>query len=515
MFEVYEFDRKHFDVAVATGNFPIESVGSDEHVDYLYRYLNNREIAARTIVKEFDYIDGDFLQDFAAYYVSCFSEYDRHCNRLHFFSESFSRVHFEAILTGRTKSKHLKRLRKSYLGFIVIRPLPDAIIGRTQLKTYASDNGRRHYEALVDYDVNLFGLKLRVRSLAFQEQDKVLSACATVALWSCFQKTSRLFGTAAPRPPKITLDATSAVFDRRSFPSSGLYIEQICSAIQRNGLDPEVFGLAAMTDAPVASLLYGYLRAGLPVLVVVKVDDLGSHALTVAGYSLRTKQVHDDETGAASPIPLIGRRIDEFYAHDDQQGPFSRLKFYPPSMPGEPPSFEGSWRRDDATACTLTPTQVIVPVYPKIRLHYLQALDWVNEMNAAVQGVARATGNELLEWDVYLTTTNDYKKRLRNDGLLNTRRLQHLLTTPQPRFFWCCVAQTDREKAIVELLIDATGFANSFPVMAINFYDETFATILVVVTPSSADVIQKSLRKLIHEEYRDRHGPVSKAATTD
>lgn len=34
------------------------------------------------------------------------------------------------------------------------------------------------------YDVNLFGIKLTINSIAFQEQDKVVAACATTAIWT-------------------------------------------------------------------------------------------------------------------------------------------------------------------------------------------------------------------------------------------------------------------------------------------------------------------------------------------
>jgi hypothetical protein len=514
VFEISVFSRRTFDVALATPQFPLDAVASDDHADYLYRYLDNVDIRAKTIVKEFEYVDGDFLQDFASYYVSCFTPYDRYCNRVHFFSNEFSRSEFEAIISGMAQPKHLRRFRKSYLGFIVIKSLPDTIIGRTQLKTYGDDHGRRHYRAIVDYDVHLFGVSLRVRSLAFQEQDQVLSACATVALWSCFQKTSRLFGTPAPRPPKITMDATASFFDRRSFPSSGLYVEQICSAIRQNGLDPEVFGAAAMSEAPVASLIYGYVSVGLPVLLIVKVDDRGWHAVTVTGYSLRQELVHHSESLDESALPLIGRRIDEFYAHDDQHGPFARLKFVPATRDNNTPHFEGSWQRDDATPCELVPTQIIVPVYPKIRLAYLQALKWVNEINPSAQAVSQASGIGTLEWDVHLTTTNEYKTAIRRQRPLNERRLQYILTKQQPRFFWRCIARTEGAKPVFELLIDATGFAKSFPVLTLNYHDDTFAGILVAVTPASANLITSELRKLIHEEYRDRNGPVSKTAGT-
>jgi hypothetical protein len=119
--------------------------------------------------------------------------------------------------------------QKSYLGFTVARPLPGAVIGRTALITYPNDGGRRHYTALRAYKANFFGIELQVQSLAFQEQDKALAACATVALWSCFHKASELFQTPAPTPAEITRAANRLVNQVRPLPSHGLEVHQMCT----------------------------------------------------------------------------------------------------------------------------------------------------------------------------------------------------------------------------------------------------------------------------------------------
>jgi len=76
-----------------------------------------------------------------------------------------------------------KQLDSNYLGFMVLKPLPQTIVGRTCFKTYPDDGNRRHFPTLHKYSSNLFGLPLTVNSLAYQEQDKVVAACATSALW--------------------------------------------------------------------------------------------------------------------------------------------------------------------------------------------------------------------------------------------------------------------------------------------------------------------------------------------
>src|SRR5204863_7244610 len=117
-----------------------------ERAKYLYRYLH--DLVAQTIVVEKRYVDGDYLEDFASYYVRCFKPYERQCKRLHFFSLSITAAQFEQFVLGRLANKDRKAIEDAYLGFCVARPLPNAIVGRTILATYprhASSERTRSY----------------------------------------------------------------------------------------------------------------------------------------------------------------------------------------------------------------------------------------------------------------------------------------------------------------------------------------------------------------------------------
>lgn len=106
-------------------------------------------VGVRTIVVEDPYIDHDYLDDFAAYYVRCFHPYKRHCTRLHFFAESFDEPRFwEAVRVP--DGRGAADLVESYRGFVVVRPLPQSVIGRTALAHYESDNGRRHFTTMIE-----------------------------------------------------------------------------------------------------------------------------------------------------------------------------------------------------------------------------------------------------------------------------------------------------------------------------------------------------------------------------
>jgi hypothetical protein len=439
------------------------------------------------MVVEAEYTDADFLDDFSEYYVRCYPNYSRRCRRLHFFrkaplvDDAFSR-----LVRGAATKEEEDAFRQSYLGFIVARPLPRAVIGRTVLRTYESNGGRRNYTCTRKYPVNLFGIPLSVDGLAFQEQDTVLAACATVALWSCFQKTAALFGTRTPTPAAITNVAGQALHLGRPIPSHGLISFEVCRAIRHYELEPELIDLRdrRFRSVPFISLLYGYLRMGLPVILGVEIEKVGRHAIALTGYSFSRERQHTAETielaeGRGSQhVPLSGLHISAFFGHDDQIGPFSRLKVVTPKSgsEGEPRTIylESSWIDPDTKRILkLSPMQVIIPVYHKIRLTFVDVYRWVTVFLPALRYHFGTV--EPLEWDVYLTFSNDVKGLMRKSALRKDDFLESLLVDPHPRFVWRAILKFG-EVGLVELLFDATGFARSFPLYRVVWHSQDFAS---------------------------------------
>jgi hypothetical protein len=501
--------------ALASDECPLPLIGSDPHALYFTEYLE--DIGAQTIVVEPEYVDGDYLEDYAAFYVACFHPYERFCRRVHFFKKDFDKQYFEERLRGPFNDDEYKAFSEAYLGFIVARPLPQAIIGKTVLATYGDDDGRRHYTATKWYGVNLFGMPLGVESMAFQEQDRVVAACATVALWSCFQKTSEMFGTAAPRPPRVTADATQSIFAKRVLPSDGLTSSQICSAIRQNGLEPEVFvadKLAA--TVPLVSLMYGYLSYGLPLLMIARIQGYTdqAHAFAFNGFSQLAKQhavelilPPDPQTGACQEAPrFTGARINELYAHDDQIGPFSHLYVHPPTVVGKTSTFTGSWpvpRTEDAAV--IEPLHIIVPIYKKIRLSYIEAYLVVTQIRAVLEKTLLRNNVSVsyAEWDLRLTDTSAYKEEIGREKALPSDRVRYLLCEPQPRYFWRSTL-TLAGTRVAEFLIDATEFGKSNPLFGVNYFHERVRTAFfsdLEALPTNSRFTPK-LKETLLTEYR-------------
>lgn len=492
-------------------------------VKYLYGYLT--DLGASTIVVEDPYTDADFLDDYTAYYARCFSSYGRRCKRLHFFRRGFTEESLRDLLRTSLTKDEKDALQADYVGFVVARPLPETIIGRSVLKTY-DQNGRRQFPVTREYKVNLFGIELAVQGLAFQQQDTVLAACATVSLWSAFHKAADLFGTAIPTPAVITRAATQAAHYGRPIPQHGLRVEEICSAIRYDGLEPEVVDLQQTQDVPLASLLYGYLRAGLPVVLVVGVPQRGWHAITLTGFSLGdSSQRRQEVPGNATIVPMVGMRIEKFYGHDDQIGPNARLVVEDSPIDGRavttkcPIKFESSWKDPDGKPF-LYPVAVVMPVYNKIRLTFLDLQSWIAPLHAVFASVLPEGFR--VEWDVHLIFSNEFKKRVKDDSNLVGTVRESLLLTHQPRFWWRA-AFTCAGLEFCDLLFDATGIARSFPLSAIVWRVESFAAYIgkLLENPTTQAAMCQMLRSDRYIQFlrrsidlRDRPGELLESHLT-
>ncbi len=433
---------------------------------YLHQYLEY--LGAMTIVTEHDYIDADYLDDFASFYVKSFAHIPNRCRRLHFFTTQFDTDAFGQMVRGEVDSSPLQN---HYLGFVVARPLPSALIGRTVVKTYPTDGNRRWYTCLRPYPVNLFGIDLMLDSLAFQEQDTSLAACATVALWSCFQKTRDMFHSGLPSPVIITRAANRILRSARPFPSRGLTIEQVCNAIASVGLDPEVYRVQAAL--PLVSMAYSYLKLGVPVMLIFLVPNVGLHGVALNGFSLRDSVQLVHEGGSGVLPALIGKRIDEFYCHDDQAGPFSRLKIIPAPDDTSVVKFAAtSWPGE------LVPYAVVVPVYPKIRTGFREVIsNWIPRLSAVLSFVRPAIN---FEWDIYLMSSNELKRETRaNAASIPTDVRTSLLVEGLPRFLWRCTLRISDAPA-VDMLLDTTEMVRGFPVLRIWWPDSALKSQLAI-----------------------------------
>ncbi len=309
-----------------------EHPNQTRQIRYLQRYL--AELDAETVIEEPKYFDRDYLDEFSAFYSISSKPYVNTCNRLHFFSSAISRSVLRRAAGGSKNA--VNAMQKSYLGFVVFRPIPAAPLGRTVLCWYPDTEEKDIQTPRVKnpsriYSVHIAGIELIVEGLAWQQQDTGVAACATVSLWSMLHSSAFDDHHAIPTTAEITRAAHSShSFGSRVFPSQGLNSYQICDAIKEQELAP----LVTVGDVVDGEDIYGfskerfsstcasYIRSGYPVLLIghfLSVDDSG-HAICVVGFRSSAPKI------AETQLPdLAESDIEHIYIHDDNLGPNVRF----------------------------------------------------------------------------------------------------------------------------------------------------------------------------------------------
>lgn len=453
------------------GRADLDCVRSAQHFGYFENYL--RDIGVKTLVVENPYTDRDFLNDLASYYVFCHVEYPRKCCRVHFFSSQFTSEELLQLMRGATCRISTRDLQQAYRGFSVIKPLPQTVIGRTCVSTYPSQPDSRVFPCTRKYRVNLCGLDLEVESIAFQQQDRVVAACATSALWSAFHVSADRYGNSTPCPVQITNAATRNLPAlSRVLPNSGLDLFHMAHAITEVGLEPLNFGAKSRFEA--LTTMYAYLRAHVPVLLGVDLVDvppteqepkvLGQHAIVASGYSLSEEF---DCKPADVDFRVVAAKIAKLYCHDDQVGPFARMNVSAqvtvPTLPDAANwALTTSWESAAADHTIVAiPFALLIPVYHKIRIPYTAIQQIILYFDCIVAArLVNAGVVQALTWDIYLTTVNDLKSEFVSRADTPFDPVETLLLQSMPKFLWRATASDDAGLA-VDFIFDATDIEQS------------------------------------------------------
>ncbi|RVU31572.1 hypothetical protein [Neptunomonas marina] len=452
-------------------NFP--DIVKKDQVNYIFNYLG--DLDAESILLEADYVDKDYLEDYSNYYVKCFNGYGPRCARLHFFDKKIDHSVIDKVIDSNCEDK-VRLLQESYLGFIVVKPLPKTFIGKTCLKQYPAFKEEENIRCILSkpYEVNLFGVRLSIDSVAFQEQDRVLSACATTAIWSSLHALSWSNVRDIPSCGDITANAINHVAGSSNrFPNNGLTNKQILRALDVEGLRHHRVDVHNLSiDVFMRSIRY-HLDSGLPIILGAEIYSIGDELKHIGGHAVSVLGYNRSEN----------RR--SLYIHDDRVGPFARAAIQPLSDFGEIKDHKGrDWclvlqRKDDEGNWVephqiIMPESIIVPSHKKNRIpeFYIRntcdcILSTFDAFKKALENKGKSASQEF-DYSIKIEQISDIKERVMQRSVVNKRQV---LLSSLARFQWVASFTADG-KAAFDILFDATDIPQGDAVSAFIKYDD-------------------------------------------
>lgn len=507
LFEVLDFTEDNLAQALSNEHTSVDYIKRGKyHYHFLLehlRYNNIRNYVVKTILIENQYISHSYLSDLGSEYIYSTQNYSKYCKRIHFFSKPFTTI--EDLTQGSDKKEEIW---SSYRGFVTVKPLPRSRLGPILLEPYpATKSKNRKFTALRSYTIHLLGKSINLESLAFMEQDGILSACSTVSIWSALHRLHTMFNVGILRPVMINnLAKYTAHNQPGALPGMGMDLHQICGVIEQIGLKAELrtFNGNATGNQQVEEqnetkdrqftrrFIYAYLRMGLPILLGLEFQNRGKHLVTLTGYEAVNRDKIDWVKDSNLPFTHADH-IQLLYAHDDQVGPFSRIK-----LTGQGNQAKTSRWKDQFTNLVSHDSEVysiIVPLSKDIRLTFEDIYKQVLYFESLFYELIET--NQRFVWDIYLCHTNDYRKEIQLPNSIYSDDQQYkILTDFLPPYLWVARAEVE-EFPELEFIFDATAIPYSSDFCTtILFFDEVLKNLLTEAFGDEIDGDRDTLRHI-------------------
>jgi len=204
----------------------------------------------------------------------------------------------------------------------------------------------------------------------------------------------------------------------------------------------------------VKKIVNAHSPLGIPVILVISVpdgNDYGLHAITVVGHRQSGKAIARRKN--PNEIRWVAENIDQLYAHDDQWGPFARINFL------DDVGLKTPWTDGHGSAWPTRVTNIIVPVYPKVRISY-------EDIEAIVIGIDTILSNFFfrgkikndLVWDIKIYFSESYKVKIKTEPISDEEKMRILIAS-LPKYIWVVNCYIGKIK-ILEAVFDATDVNN-------------------------------------------------------
>jgi len=397
----------------------------------------------KTILVEKDYVDTDYLDEYATFYCRSFFDYPSKCTRLHFFKKNVSK---DALFDLKDFVPN-----KDYFGFSVVRPIRSFRTSRTAIQFPEENEDTTYILCKANFGVNLLGWPLSVCGAPFIQQETNVSVCAQAALWMLALYMHQKYETPRFKPSEITKMATQYIFAGPV--RDGLSDVQILSALREMGFSPVKF--SQYSPDKTAEVIYSYVESEIPVILGLTFGDSeDGHAVVAVGHDFHVRP---------DPLPSWTSNInwiDNLFVLDDNLGPYQRF----PLSTGLPSCYS-----------IANVSHVFVPVPPGISMQANDVLDSISPLlKTAINGIISAIGHPDLQYSpeelsglvfrTYLTRSNTFKEYLQPD--MDSGFAAVYRNMPMPKYIWVIeisvpslinVGNSRERKIIGEIVVDPTA----------------------------------------------------------
>lgn len=429
-------DKSTFDLIFNSLRIPFPTTKTYETVKKnLVDFLETIKDDVRVVV-ESDYADPVYRDSYYHHYSIKLRPYAKDCVRLSFFEPKY-------VTLNDFISQDTEEIQKTYLGFLVLRPL-NKCIGRNAIDTRAKKFPLGDIEICkTTIKATCLGHKLSVKAFPHSSQDSEYMSCAENSIWTMMEYFGNKYTVYDPILPSQIVQALADYKYERLIPTTGLSYSHISMLLKKRGFETKVYD---WQNAKFQEIFACYIESGLPLIVCIQGSTFG-HAVVCVGRKKYdyTQFDHFEEVtiqGKTLHLSYWNKHIDTFVVNDDNFPSYHMMEF-------------ANSVKEYPTAGDAKIKSFIVPMHEEI---FIPAELAIGLTNIYVLNYLKLDYSCLR---TFLTTGRSYKEYVINNKDLSSENKQQLIQLDLPKFVWITefveINQKTTDKISGMLAIDATG----------------------------------------------------------
>jgi hypothetical protein len=416
-------------------------IGFYDHISEKLRRIDNLLSSLKDDVwffAEYPYIDRHYRDTYYSFHSAKFRETKRNCVRVHIFSgKMFSSDDF---------IDNREVIKDNYLGFFVIRPLPNFPLGRSLISPKAFKKND-FVCCLMSQKVSIFGISLKAYGFPHVAQDTETHSCAESSLWSFIEYFGSKYSSYKPLLPSQIVKSLLNITEHRLLPSMGLTENELARCLHDNGFQCLKYNINRAKA--LYELIKIYLESGIPLLLLLS-NEVAAHATLVIGHE-------NDESNYKVPIDRKWTDVSFFDKNlvfiDDNMPPYQIAHALHPTE-----------HYPDKKLQNLKIWSFIVP----LPSHTFLVAEKVYALLNCVFGDPTVGFKDNTKWitRMLLTGANSFKNFIiEYDDKLSPKMMKYLLHLDLPKFIWICEIYHEKDFAnhisSGLIIIDATAGSKS------------------------------------------------------
>ncbi|EMK00263.1 MULTISPECIES: hypothetical protein [unclassified Leptospira] len=433
-----------------------------ERLEQLWLEIKDEAI----VVFEYPYVDPLYRDSYYTYYSAKHRRYERDCIRIHFFNSS-------SVSDPADGSK-------SYFGFVVLRPTPHRLLGRSHISPELMKRRENAEICLSEVKVQVRGKIISSVGFPYSSQDSHTHTCAETCIWSVMEYFSQRYRDYIPVLPSKIRKVLESTYPRRSLPSEGLTSLQISRALKEFGFGSMIYSIGSSDNQKKVfyETIYTYAESGIPQILTVNNENI-SHAVVLIGHEVRS--VDSINHANSEKLNLYnGQEVDiidtasipgKYIFQDDNHTPYQFAMIENP--------FEYYQSNSQFQGAHVVNT--VVPLYPKIHLDAIRARTLAKAVLRDRRfGLEPIKDQGPFTFRLLLTSSKSWKGfwfPLKDKfGKLGKVFLELAL----PKFIWLAEIGfkehyiSNSDSVVGRILMDATGDESLRSVLAIQYTNSLF-----------------------------------------